>query len=430
MSAMIGFSRFSRRALLLPPLLLAIAAPAAQADYALRDGDVVAFLGDSITAATTYGKIVENYTLLRFPDRKVRFFNAGWGGDTAAGGLKRLDRDVLDRGATVVVVAYGVNDIGWGARADDEHRNLYLKSIRGIVDRCKERGARVFICSAAITAEDPSKGETSYLQKMCDDGMAISREQGEGAIDVQRVMRPILRKVLEAAAKERNSKDKPTLHAADGIHLNDLGQLAMAFAIIKGFGAPADVSAAELDVRDPAAIVARGCTISNAKTADDRLEFDRLDEGLPVNFGTFGAMQFRFVPIPEEINRYLLTVRGLKEGRRYEILADDRALGTWPADQLGKGINICSATADGWEPGGPWDAQSACLIKITDARSEVEFARRNLHHFLPKYPEAAVYRERTETAVARLEDLQRELVKPRPFHFVIRPAPPKADAKP
>lgn len=42
-------------------------------DFALRDGDTVVFLGDSITAARTYGKIIENYTILRFPERKIRF---------------------------------------------------------------------------------------------------------------------------------------------------------------------------------------------------------------------------------------------------------------------------------------------------------------------------------------------------------------------
>src|SRR5512138_3115564 len=71
-------------------------------DFALRDGDTVVFLGDSITAAQSYGKTIENYTLLRYPGRKVRFINAGQGGDTAAGGLARLDKDVFDRGATVL----------------------------------------------------------------------------------------------------------------------------------------------------------------------------------------------------------------------------------------------------------------------------------------------------------------------------------------
>src|SRR5689334_13631548 len=121
-------------------LLLLAAARGAAADFALKDGDTVVFLGDSITAARTYGKIVENYTLLRFPDRKVRFVNAGWGGDTAAGGLKRLERDVFAHHPTVLTVAYGVNDIGWGARADAEHKQAYLDGVRGIVEACRKRG--------------------------------------------------------------------------------------------------------------------------------------------------------------------------------------------------------------------------------------------------------------------------------------------------
>src|SRR5690348_6406017 len=165
-------------------LLGSILSGPARAEFALRDGDTVVFLGDSITAARTYGKIVENYTLLRFPDRKVRFINAGWGGDTAAGGLKRLERDVFDRGATVLIVAYGVNDIGWGLHADAEHKRIYLDAIRGIVAKCKARGVRVFIGSAAITAEDPERAEQGFLQMMCDEGMAIARERGEHSIDI------------------------------------------------------------------------------------------------------------------------------------------------------------------------------------------------------------------------------------------------------
>ena len=38
-----------------------------RADYALRDGDRVVFLGDSITAARRHDRIIENFTLLRFP---------------------------------------------------------------------------------------------------------------------------------------------------------------------------------------------------------------------------------------------------------------------------------------------------------------------------------------------------------------------------
>ena len=391
-------------------------------EFALRDGDTVVFLGDSITAARTYGKIIENYTLLRFPDRKVRFINAGWGGDTAAGGLKRLDRDVFERGATVLIVAYGINDIGWGLKADAEHKRIYLDAIRGIIERCKARGVRVFIGSAAITAEHPDTAEPGFLQTMCDEGLALARSIGEHNIDIQRAMRKIQRTVLKANGSAQ-PKDQATLHAADGIHLNDLGQLAMAFAILKGLGAPAEVSAASIDAGGPRVVAASGCQRRRTSTdpADGRLEFDRLDDGLPVNFGIFGALQFRYIPIPDELNRYMLTVTHLPSGR-YEILADDRAVGTFTDRQLAAGLNIASATADGWEPGGPWDAEAGILIHLTDARSQLAESARSLDQYLPNHPERSELHAQSREIDERIEALQRTLLKPRPFHFVIRPA--------
>ena len=210
------------------------------AEFALRDGDTVVFLGDSITAARRYDRVIENYTLLRFPERKVRFINAGKGGDTMAGGLARLDRDVFARGATVLFVAFGFNDIGWGVYADQKHKQTYLDSLRSIVERCRERQVRVFICSAAITSTEPDKAEQEFFQKMCDEGLALAQTSGAGTVDVQRGMREIQRRVLAFNRSLKTEKGRETLHAADGVHLNELGHQAMAFTILKGIGAPAD----------------------------------------------------------------------------------------------------------------------------------------------------------------------------------------------
>ncbi len=392
-----------------------------RAEFALRDGDTVVFLGDSITAARTYGKIVENFTLLRFPDRKVRFVNSGWGGDTAAGGLARIERDVFQRGATVLIVAYGINDIGWGVKADAEHKRQYLDAIRGIVEQSRARGIRVFIGSAAVTAEDPATAERGFLQAMCDDGMALARSLGEHSIDIQRTMRTIQRKVLAANAASR-PQDKATLHAADGIHLSDLGQLAMAFAIIKGLGAPAEVSSVTIDAAIPKIVSSEGCRVTNLSSQGGDLVFDRLDDGLPINFGLFGALQFRFVPIPDELNRYMLTVAHLPAGR-YEVLVNGRALGIFGEKQLTAGLNIASATADGWEPGGPWDAAASVLISMTDARDQIANAERFLDHYLPRQPDRIEIHAQSREINDRIEALQRLLLKPRPFHFVVRRAP-------
>ncbi|SIO57989.1 Lysophospholipase L1 [Singulisphaera sp. GP187] len=420
--------RLVRSVVLLTLMITAVSAREVRAEFALRDGDTVVFLGDSITAARTYGKIVERYTLLRFPGRKVRFRNAGWGGDTAVGGLARLDRDVFAHQATVLIVAYGINDIGWGARADEAHKTAYLNAVRGIVERCKAKNVRVFIGSAAVTAADPDQSETDFLQRMCDEGMAISRSLGEGAIDLQRTMRSIQKQVKVANAHAKDEKEKQTLHAADGIHLNDLGQLAMAYAIIKGLGAPADVSSVVIDARTPALVHAHDCKVSNLKGDATRLEFDRLDEGLPINFGVFGALQFRFIPIPEELNRYLLSVRDLPTGR-YAVEADGRGIGIYTNEQLGQGVNIASATSDAWEPGGPWDAQAALLLQVNDARDQVAQARRLTGRYLADSPNRGEIEGRADAINAELEELQRRIARPTAYHFVVRPAVAPDQAK-
>ena len=149
------------------------------ADFALRDGDTVVFLGDSITAARTYGKIVENYTLLRFPGRKVHFHNAGWGGDTAAGGLKRLERDVFAHGRDRAASSPTASTTSAGGPRPTRRTGSSTSTRSGASSRpCKARGVRVFICSAAITAEDPDRSEHGFLQAMCDEGMAVARVAG------------------------------------------------------------------------------------------------------------------------------------------------------------------------------------------------------------------------------------------------------------
>lgn len=397
--------------------------------FALRDGDRVVFLGDSITAARTYGKIIENYTLLRYPDRKVRFVNAGVGGDTAAGGLKRLQRDVFAHKPTVLIVAYGVNDIGWGTKADDEHKKAYLDGIHGIVEACKKRGVRVYICSAAVTAEDPARAEAGFLQKMCDEGMQLSRSLGGQAIDVQRTMRGIQRSIRAANAKVADKAKHDSLHTADGVHLNDLGQLAMAFAILKGLCAPADISSVAIDADGAKLTTAKGCKITGLASKDGALEFTRLDEGLPFNYGIFYGLNYRYIPVPNELNRYLLTVTNLPKGQ-YEVSADGRSAGVFTANQLAAGVNIASTTPDPWQPGGPWNAQANVLKLLTDARHEAVSANTHLRVYLPGSPASEELGHQAAEFDDKIVAMQRSVAKPQAYRFEIkRYDPPKKDGK-
>ncbi len=389
--------------------------------FALKDGDTMVFLGDSITAARGYTKIVELYTLMRHPEARVKFWNAGQGGDTASGAVSRLERDVFAHGATVVTVAFGVNDIGWGTKADQEHKQKYLDGIRTIVTECQKRHVRVFICSPAVLHQDPDAGENGYLQKMADEGMALAKALGAGTIDIARGMREVQRKVVAANAQEKDPKNITRLHLEDGIHLNDLGQLTMAWTILKGLGAEADVSGATVDAATAQVVSANGCKITNLTKLSDGVAFVRTDAGLPMNLGVLSGLQYRFVPVPETLNRYQLTVKGLAAGR-YNIRAEGRLLGTWDAKQLAEGLNIASATANGWEPGGPWDAQSDAVKELVDARDKMWMGGRIRAQHNETNPQSATLAKELERLDDQLTKLARAQAKPYAYQFEIRTA--------
>jgi len=356
---------------------------------------------------------------MRFPERRVRFVNAGQGGDTASGCLERLERDVFSKGATVVTVAFGVNDIGWGMKADAEHRQRYLDSIRSIIERCKARNVRPIICSTAITAEAPDSAEKGFLQQMTDDGLALAKSLGAETIDLQRGMRETQRRVAGSNASERDPKKQTRLHVEDGVHLNELGHLAMAYAMLKGLGAPSDVSSAVLDAKQETPVSADGCTISDIKPRADGIDFTRLDQGLPINLGTFSVLNYRWITVPEGINRYMLTVKNLPPGD-YEIRAEGRLLGKFNAEQLARGVNIASATSNGWEPGGPWDVQSVAVKELVDARDKLSSGANEQSRFLANHPNSVELDNATKKLDDDIVSLQRAMAKPYAYHFEVR----------
>ena len=84
-------------------------------------------------------------------------------------------------------------------------------------------------------------------------------------------------------------------------------------------------------------------------------------------FGGFSVFDFRWVPIPDGINRYMLTAKNLAAGE-YQVFVDGRLIGKTNAGHLSRGLNISTMTADPWQPGGPWDAQSLAVRELVDAR--------------------------------------------------------------
>ena len=76
----------------------------------LKDGDTLVFLGDSITHQCLYTQYVEDYFYTRFPKMRIRFHNAGVGGDRATNALVRFDDDVAAFKPAYITILLGMND--------------------------------------------------------------------------------------------------------------------------------------------------------------------------------------------------------------------------------------------------------------------------------------------------------------------------------
>lgn len=126
-------------------------------DFALQSGQTVVFAGDSITDCGRRGNFApfgEGYVhqaidliTTRYPERDLRYFNEGIGGNTVIDLEGRWHDDVLRHKPDWVTIKIGINDIHRGLRdpAMAVTPEQYEKAYRTIVGRTRESGAKVVL---------------------------------------------------------------------------------------------------------------------------------------------------------------------------------------------------------------------------------------------------------------------------------------------
>ncbi len=85
------------------------------AKESLKANDRIVFLGDSITAQGArpggYVALVSEAIAEAYPELNIQVIGAGRGGHKVPDCQKRLDRDVLQKDPTVVMIYIGINDV-------------------------------------------------------------------------------------------------------------------------------------------------------------------------------------------------------------------------------------------------------------------------------------------------------------------------------
>lgn len=212
------------------------AAPQAQAaGVELKKGDRIVFLGDSITAGGVrekgYVTLVGQAIARQHPDLGIEIIGAGISGNKVPDCQKRLQRDVLEKKPTVVLIYIGINDVWHWNRNVGTKKEDFETGLVDLIKRSQDAGARVVLCTPSVIGEKTDG--SNQFDKMLDEYSAVSRKVAEqtkaGLLDLRQKFLTRL-KEINKANQEKN------ILTTDGVHLNDAGNRFVADCVLETLG--------------------------------------------------------------------------------------------------------------------------------------------------------------------------------------------------
>ncbi len=337
----------------------------ADADCLIKSGDRMVFLGDSITEQRVYTRYVMNYFALRYPDVEVVFRNAGWVSDTAVGGTKRLQRDVLDLKPSVVSICYGMNDAGVTAY-DQKIYDRYINGITELVDTLQQNKIKVALITVGCVDESKAarlKGYNDTLGRFAKQLCEFAKQRNMPCYNIQQPMLETLN------AGKADNADFVMMN--DGVHPQSNGHMVMAYGLIKSLGCESQAAQVSIDVKTKK-INAIGGKISDLRIKDDSVSFSRVDSAPPVFLDDLAIEAVKYFPAFDEINDYSLKITGLRPGKWSLTVTDGKAgsfdVGVYDSSELAKGVNL--AYNDG-----PWKQLAAEVNDLSRDQESAYYAR-------------------------------------------------------
>lgn len=205
----------------------------------INNGDIICFLGDSLTASGYM--VAEVYQEVGYKKR-IKCFNCGVAGGRAAYAKEYLHSYCLSKNPSKVIIMFGMNDIGFPlyskdcsdpdveekkARAIEIHKESYRK----IVLDCLDFGAEPILCTPLPYDEFDSEkeGENLHCQAALDlcslFVTELAAELGLKLIDIRGRMLPLIKENPALMTQDRMHPTVVGYHAMTQVLLNELGEI-------------------------------------------------------------------------------------------------------------------------------------------------------------------------------------------------------------
>lgn len=225
---------------------------------ALKTGDRIVFLGDSITAAGVgkggFVDLINKRIGAALPDEKIEVIGAGISGNKVPDLQRRLEKDVLAKQPTIVVIYIGVNDAWhWGGGRGTK-LDAYEAGLKEIIGKLQAIKARVILCTPAAIGEDIGvkvdlKLSENRFERIAQYGALMNAELSLLLDDYAAASRKVaketgvelldLRQAFVEYLKTNNKELRRSgILTSDGVHLSALGNRTVADLMADQIGVP------------------------------------------------------------------------------------------------------------------------------------------------------------------------------------------------
>ncbi len=223
---MLKLGKMTMVAALMASVLNAVTVEAGE--VAVKDGEKIAFLGDSITAqgAQPGGYVTLVIRGLEANGVKATAIPAGISGHKSDQMLARLEKDVLSKKPNWMTLSCGVNDVWHGAKGVP--LDQYKVNITKIVEQCQAAGVKVMILTSTMIKEDAANElnvklatYNAFLHELATEKKCLLAD---------------LNAAMQAELAKASPEHKGNLLTKDGVHMNPIGNQMMATGVLEAFG--------------------------------------------------------------------------------------------------------------------------------------------------------------------------------------------------
>lgn len=220
------FSKPFKSALILACLMLA--GCSMFSSRGVKPGERVVFFGDSITF---FGDRPGGYvTLVRdgLARDGVEVIGAGIPAHKVGDLMERVDKDVIAKKPSVVVIYIGINDVWHWRRNQGTTQDVFEADLNALTDKIQAAGGRVILVTPTVIGEKKNGANKwdPWLDEFAGITRKVAQDRGLVLVDLRAMFKDYIR------THNPNDLDKGIL-TEDTVHLNPTGNKLVAQQMLK-----------------------------------------------------------------------------------------------------------------------------------------------------------------------------------------------------